>query len=228
MIDEKQFLEDLMWTSYRYCIGRHTYVTMLAKDMGEYFYNKLSNERKQFIAEDIRSSICDYLHIQPFSFHFDYSIPRGERKPMETLLEFINNNEYEDGKWLSVINDISVYKKDGNIEFDVSRKTNPKYDIKIYEHDLLDLIPWMDLASLFDVKNHKIVVTELNGELKETECYESYTNETTEETCDKENGIVTVTNKPWRYKKIYRPVENGVSNRYIEPSYIVEVKHNKQ
>lgn len=227
MIDEKQFLEDLMWTSYRYCIGRHTYVTMLAKDMGEYFYDKLSNERKQFIAEDIRSSICDYLHIQPFSFHFDYSIPRGERKPMEALLEFINDNEYEDGKWLSSISDISVYKKDGNIAYDVSRKTNPKYDIKIYEYDLLDLIPWMDLASLFDVKNHKIVVTELNGELKETECYESYTNETIEATCDKENCIVTVTNKPWRYKKVYRPVENGVSNRYIEPSYIVDIKYNK-
>lgn len=81
MVDEKQFLEDLMWTSYRYCIGRHTYVTMLAKDMGEYFYDKLSDERKQFIAEDIRSSIGDYLHYQSFNFTFDYTVPRNERKP---------------------------------------------------------------------------------------------------------------------------------------------------
>ena len=227
MVDDKQFLEDLMWTSYRYCIGRHTYVTMLAKDMGEYFYDKLSDERKQFIAEDIRSSIGDYLHYQPFNFTFDYTVPRNERKPMETFLDFVNNNEYEDGKWLSRISDICAYKKDGKIEYEVSHKDNPKYESNIYEHDLLDLIPWMDLASLFDVKNHKIVVTELNGELKENECYESYTNETIEEGTD-ENGFVIVTNKPWKYKKIFRPVEHGVSNRYVEPNYIVEIKDLKR
>lgn len=223
MVDEKDFLENLMWTSYRYCIGRHTYVTMLAQEMGEYFYDKLSDERKQYIAEDIRSSISDYLCYQPFNFTFDYTIPRSERKPMETFLDFVSKNEYEDDKWLSYVRGICAYKKDGNIEYEVSHNDNPKYDIKICEHDLLDLIPWMDLASLFDIKNHKIVVTELNGEIKETKCYESYANETIEENTD-ENGVVTVRSKPWKYKKIYRPIEYGVSNRYVEPNYIVEIK----
>lgn len=223
MVDEKQFLEDLMWTSYRYCIGRHTYVTMLAKDMGEYFYDKLSNERKQFIAEDIRSSIEDYLRCQRFNFSFDYTMPKSERKPMEMLLVFLNNETDCTGEYLTHIKGISVYKKDDEVKYEVSYTNEPKYKYPIYEHDLLDLLPWMDLASLFDVNGHKIVVTKQpDGTVREIECYESYMNENFED--GKEGDMVILRSKPWKYKKVYRPIEYGVSNRYIEPTYIVELK----
>lgn len=224
MLDEKQFLEDLLWTSYRYCIGRHTYVTTLASDMGEYFYDKLSDERKEFIACDIRSSIEDYLRFQRFSFSFDYTVSKADRKPMETLLEFLNKQDNCDNGFLANIKSISVYKKDENIEYEVSKTDKPKYELPIYEHDLLDLLPWMDLASLFDMKNHKILVLKKeDGTLEETECYESYVNESEKESV--ESNMIILKNKPWKYKKVYRPVEYGVSNRYVEPSFIVEVKN---
>lgn len=133
-----------MWTSYRYYIGRHTYVTMLSKDMGEYFYDKLSNERKQFVAEDIRSSIEDYLPCQRFNFSFDYTITKSERKPMEMLLDFLNKETDCTGEYLTHIKCISIYKKSDDVEYEVSYTNEPKYNYPIYEHDLLDLLPWMD------------------------------------------------------------------------------------
>ena len=41
------FEEMLMWTSYRYCIGRHTYVTSLAGEMAQHYYNRLSDESNE-------------------------------------------------------------------------------------------------------------------------------------------------------------------------------------
>jgi hypothetical protein len=46
--------EMLMWTSYRYCIGRKTYVTSLASYIGKKYYNLLSDERAEFTLKDIK------------------------------------------------------------------------------------------------------------------------------------------------------------------------------
>lgn len=82
----------------------------------------------------------------------------------------------------------------------------------------------MDLASLFDVKNHKEVWyddgKDKHGHIK---CYESYINETVEE--KREGAVVYLTPTPWKYKKVYRPVMDGVSNSYIEPSIIKKIEN---
>ena len=44
--------EMLMWTSYRYCIGRKTYVVDLAYYIAQKYYKLLSDERMRFTAED--------------------------------------------------------------------------------------------------------------------------------------------------------------------------------
>ncbi len=210
-----------MWTSYRYCIGRHTYVTTYAKDMGKFFYDKLSKEEKIHTAEDIRNTIYDCLRFGPFNVDIDWTIPVKERRPMEFLLIFLNDfsktydiitddREGEIQRDLSLIDRISFYKKDGELKWSISKVDVPKYAINVWEYELLDLLPWMDLASYFDVDNYK-TITDAEG--KEHLVYESYRNHyKVISNNDKYQTLETVS---WKYDKIYRPVEEGVSNYSI-------------
>jgi hypothetical protein len=223
MESEKHFFKDLMWTSCRYCIGRHTYVTMLAKDIGEYFYDKLTNDEKEHQAYDIRRQISDCLQFQPFNFcvQFDYS--KKETKPLELFFEFVNSQDTSSKDWLSKVSHVDAYKGKDGVIFDVSYYENIPYTTTVWEHEIQDLIPWMNLASLFDVKNHKMVTCDDGkGNRMEVECYESYINESTEE--KREGQIVYLTPTPWKYKKVYRPVDKGVSDTYIEPNTIKGIK----
>ena len=61
------FEEMLMWTSYRYAIGRKTYVSCLSYEIPQHYYKKLSKERREFIANDIRREIANHLICMPFS-----------------------------------------------------------------------------------------------------------------------------------------------------------------
>ena len=63
------FEEMLMWTSYRYCIGRKTYVSTMAHEMAQYFYDRLPDMRMEQTVEDIRREIYDKLRFLPFEFH---------------------------------------------------------------------------------------------------------------------------------------------------------------
>ena len=58
-------LEDLIWMSYRYCIGRKTATaSMHAGTVADIIFknpNLLTKERKEFMAQDIRQCILDTL-----------------------------------------------------------------------------------------------------------------------------------------------------------------------
>lgn len=224
---EPKFLEDLMWMACRYAIGRHSYVSSFAQDIGGYFYDKLSEARKQAVAYDIRRHISDNLQCQSFNFSISYDYGKERFRPLETFFEFVNTQDTTDENWLGKVSHIDVYRKsDGECYYDVAYFEHIPFEYPAYEHDVLDLQPWMDLASLFDVESHKIVVCDDgSGGISEIECYESYINETVEDS--REGNIVYLKSKPWKYKKIYRPVKNGVSNSFIEPTMIKEVKEKK-
>lgn len=224
-MEENKFIEELFWTSYRYCIGRHSYVTTYAKDMAEYFYDRMSDEKKENTACDIRKCIADCLSFESFNFSMDWSIPEKERLPFEMFIEFLLNYEFDTddiSKELSLIRSISVYKEDDIIKYEVSKTDHPKYDNKLYEHEIFDLLPWMNLASLFDVKNHKFVTYEYEGKTGECEVYESYVNDTEE--VGKDGAFVTLKPLPWKYKKIYKPVSGLLGNSFIDNSVIKEIK----
>ena len=82
------FEEMLMWTSYRYCIGRHTYVITMADDIGKHYYNKLSKERKEFTAQDIRNEIMTHLSYLPFSFRIHRTYNDDIFNPISALFNF--------------------------------------------------------------------------------------------------------------------------------------------
>ena len=56
------FMMDSMWMSYRYCIGRHTIASHArAREIAEYCYGHMSNERSVFTAYDINREIEDKM-----------------------------------------------------------------------------------------------------------------------------------------------------------------------
>lgn len=219
----KDFLKDLFWTSYRYCIGRHSYVSTYAVDMAEFFYDKLSDGEKEHNAQDIRMQIEEQLRMYPFDFHYDWSIRREDKRPMEDFLKFINTLE-DPKKELCEITSIETYVEKDKLHYSVSKVKAPRFEHNIYEHELLDYLPWMDLASLLDVSNHKIVVMKKpdSDETEEIECYESYINNS--DVISAEGKFFTLKSVPWRYKKVYRPVEHKVSNRFCAEEYILKIK----
>ena len=89
------FEEMLMWTSYRYCIGRHTYVTSLAGEIAQHYYNRLSDERMEFTATDIRKEISDKLQWLPFNFKIHRMYDSDPFNPLDALLTFIQKNNID-------------------------------------------------------------------------------------------------------------------------------------
>ena len=84
-----EFERMLMWTSYRYCIGRHTYVVTMADEMAEHYYSRLDDAEKLHTAIDIRREIMTQLsYALPFDFDIDaYATDRG-LNPLKTLMRF--------------------------------------------------------------------------------------------------------------------------------------------
>ena len=59
------YLEDLIWMSYRYCIGRHTLAaTMHAGHIAQNSYHAIPDDRKEFMAHDIRREINEALSME--------------------------------------------------------------------------------------------------------------------------------------------------------------------
>lgn len=213
--------EMLMWTSYRYCIGRHTYVSSLAPYIGRKYYKLLSDERLEFAAKDIRDCIKDALGFK--FFEYDWSI-RQERKPLDDFFNWVNDNIYRDEDWRG-IHSIHCYEEDGEIKYDVhtgSRKTLEKF-----EHDFSDLIAWETLASFFDKKNYKRVRVNNGGEEQIIICFETWTKllRPTKQT----DGIMHYYEAiPWKYKKCLKSVDDylykGEKSGYLNEEYIISIE----
>ena len=108
------FEEMLMWTSYRYCIGRHTYVTSLAGEMAQHYYDKLTDERMEFTAADIRKEIMDKLQWLPFNFRIHRMYNEDPLNPIDALLTFVQNEN---------INSLEEFAGYANLEYDAHNGT---------------------------------------------------------------------------------------------------------
>lgn len=156
-IDEKasEFERMLMWTSYRYCIGRHTYVVTMADDIARHYYNRLDDTDKMSTAMDIRREIETQLrHALPFDFEIENNYGAYAANPLRTLMFFFENEGIKSigdlYKYSYVSYDARTY------EFTV-RKCEPKPIQILQPYDFEDLIPWERLASCFDTMNHCLV-----------------------------------------------------------------------
>ena len=214
--------EMLIWTSYRYCIGRKTYVTSLAPYIAKKYYNRLTPERRRFMANDIRQSILDILHMNHLSFTYDGSVGRDERDPLGDFLNWINEN-VKDGKDLYDISKITCYKDGYGSEYPKKYRVShdvPPHSMATYDTEWNDLMVWEDLAACFDDKKYKKVTTTTGEELI---CFESWQHDL----IPTDDGIY-LRPKHWSFRKVYKEVNRYIASAetccYITPEYIEKVE----
>lgn len=160
IIRDKSFFEDLIWMSYRYCIGRKTIAcSMHAGELVKYMDIFDKNKRSQF-CHDTRRMINDCIRfeknvtISGFCDSLDaYSI----------LLKYIKDNNLVENQYRFRI-DLDTY----NVSH---TKSDEKFDNSI-ESLYIDLIPWIRLADYLDDSKHKKIM--YKGE--EIECFSTIYN----------------------------------------------------
>lgn len=215
--------EMLMWTSYRYCIGRQTYVSTLAPYIGKKYYPLLSNEQSDFTAKDIRRCIEDVLNHGLLTFKYDGTIFEDERDALNDFLTWLNENIQSD-KDLIGIDTIECYresyKKDEPKKFFVTKKSH--YEFSKYEHEFSDLLVWHKLSSLFDRKNHVKVLVKYDGKEECKECFYAWCKTLTQV----EDGLYK--NTPWKYEKrlvsVERYLERGEYCGYLNEECITKIE----
>ena len=145
----------LMWTSYRYCIGRHSYVVTMADEMAEHYYSRLDDVEKLHTAIDIRREILTQLRLAlPFDFDNDAYVPDRGLNPLKTLMCFFEREGVKSIKDLYGYSYVCYDAREN--EFDV-RKCEPNERRSFSIYDIEDIIPWERLASCFDVSRHCLV-----------------------------------------------------------------------
>ncbi len=210
--------------AYRYAIGRHSYAGTYASDMGKAMYDIMNADERRRAALDIRSEIADHLRMMPFNFIFDRTIPRDARKPYEMLCDFLNAHPEIDLTKTTQI-ECFINPKTNELCYAISVADATRCERKIYQYEVDVYALWADLASLMDEDSHVMVEFKgVGGEIRKVKCFPSYINDAKVSSVDK-NGIITLETIDWRYKLVYRPVEYGVSNRFIDSDSIVRIKH---
>lgn len=162
--------EMVFWTSYRYCIGRQSYVTSLADDLPVLYWDKLSDDQKRHTAADIRMCISEQLQMSAINMTYDWSVPSIERRGLEDLLDFMIKTDMSQEDFFR-IKHIEFYKEGDELKTNIDYEAIPRNIVK-YSTKISDLIPWMRLAELFDIDKHFII--EHNG--KKYTVFKSYTN----------------------------------------------------
>lgn len=169
-LTDASYYEDLIWMSYRYCIGRKTIAAHAhAGDIACNSYNCLSDERKAFMAHDIRREINDVLHNKRNCHCSDYRQHVSEDGLSLIFKELINmfGNSMPEGFDFETFN----YDVDnGKVDIKESNDNQDEWNKISYLYD--DLLPWIKLANVFDKKQHKLIVVEYDGKVEEYECFQ--------------------------------------------------------
>lgn len=155
-------LEDMIWMSYRYCIGRHT---IAAAHHAETIHSVIKSnpdlltpERKHFMALDIRREITSQI-----AFRSNVYIEGcGDFDAFSLLL--IEGSKYKDRKDIEFI--LDSYKN----ELRVNEESEFKNEA--IDKDYIDLIPWVRLANYLDTSTHCKIHTNFNGDIQEYVCYQ--------------------------------------------------------
>ena len=191
-------LDDLIWMSYRYCIGSHTIAAAhhadTIKNVIQQNKDAFSGDRLKFYARDIRDCINSILHwrddisIEGFANNWDtYSA---------LLYEVSKHDNPQELKFT-----IDTYNK--TIYTDPLGKENKCSS----DYDYHDFIRWVKLANWLDDSCHRIVVTNFKGKVEEHICF-SYP--------------IRIGNK---YKQVWSELDSSLGiDLYITNEYITEIK----
>lgn len=213
--------EMLMWTSYRYCIGRKTYVNTLANYIASHYYHILSDERKQFTSKDIKDCINQVLSLSTPSLRYNGNVSYDNRDGLDDLIKYLNENVNEERDLIG-IQSIEVIQKS---------YTNPEkyYEISplnrnrtILDFDLQDLLIWYNLAQCFNIKDYKKVWYKTDSDEASVLCFKTWMNKYIES----EEGFHY--RSRFKYEERYIPVNDYLSSpsiiRYINPESILKIE----
>lgn len=150
--------EIMMFTSYRDAISIRDNEREFAYAIGADYYKKLSDERLEFTAKDIRSSLCDAMFGEPYNMTYasDY-YPYDAKDPVEDFMWALENFGLDSQKKIAEIKGIRVSQSKGNTKVSITMKGSiiDSYP-KVSEVDIDNLVAWDTVAKLFDKRNHVI------------------------------------------------------------------------
>ena len=195
------FEYDMLWMSYRYCIGRHSIASnMHAGNIIQNCYNRLTDEQKSQTSEDIITMINDNVRL----INSWYSNIGDPKNVLMEILDYVVKNHLESS--FHNIKDINLHTDRFTIDGTI--------DNSAYDSNIKELLVWCDVASALNKKFHKVVITKMDGQEIEHECFESW--------------VEDFTNSKFPFKKVYKCldgyVKNPFNNAFIAPEYIISVK----
>ena len=202
-------LEDFIWMSYRYCIGRHTIAAAShAGSIANLIFknlDKFEKEKLEFMASDIRQCILDNVrfnsyikvvnqHNNPDWDFYSELLLTSMRCPTSREVVYTIDFDKREVTWKK-IEDIANFRHNWE-EFD-SMYTN--------------LIPWVKLANALDSKCHKKVTARINNRFETEECF-PYVAEY--------HGV---------YMKVWASVEHDANSsihmqQYMNPDMIIKIE----
>lgn len=155
MINE--FMDDCVWMSYRYCIGRHTIAAHChAADIANNIYNLAEKNRLSFYAKDINQEIYNILHINNFlDIDYIYNIPKEKFKPLELLYRGFKECGIDNSDKLKKLKTLEVYYEHSTGEFKYRAIMHQYSDNYRSLWDIQDLEIWQRLANYFNIDEHK-------------------------------------------------------------------------
>lgn len=191
-------LEDFIWMSYRYCIGRHTIASNMHASTIVKYIDNINDARKDFMATDIRREIADCLSFKS-NFHINGYCDLTD--PISIWFDYLIDNNI-------VLNDACLKESKFTIDSNTGQvfidsielgdnKNDYRYDS--ISMDIHDLLVWIKLANYLDKRLHKSVIIDN----KECEAFPYYIFD---------NGIPE---KLWITCEEYK--KNPMINRYISP-----------
>ena len=169
-IDPKN-LEDLIWMSYLYCIGRKTIASsMHAGTVADIIFknpNILSQDRKEFMAQDIRQCVLDTLKWNKrIRFENNYHWYNTNWDFYTLLLEGMSECPYPaEARYVIDMEKRTLsWEKYGfrHNEVEVNDKPDDMYD---------DLIGWVKLANALDETCHKDITVNVEGKEHTIRCF---------------------------------------------------------
>lgn len=174
-IDNKlsKYEEDCIWMSYRYCIGSHTIAAhMHAGEIAAHAYGRMSDERTQFMSEDINREIAHILNVHDW-LSFYWSVPKKEFKPLDVLYQYMDANCITTDDELRRIKNIEAIYNNDKWSFDIGYYGEGRSNYRSLS-DIHDLEVWQQLANLFDLQGHKMCRLVDGSFCEYYECWKHY------------------------------------------------------
>ena len=193
-------IEDFIYMSYRYCIGRHTGAAANhAETIHKLLVNNpdlLSEDRKEFMVKDIRQSINNVINWKK-----NVNVEFGDFDAFSRLLYAL------DGVFSTMVHKLDWTVGPNQIVYAETSKHSLEPG-ESFESEYTELIGWVRLANFLDKSCHKKIVVEYNEEREEYISY-SYPKK-------KENG---------KYEKVWIDLESDISTtKWFDEQNIVEIK----